>query len=68
MESFRLSSSATAWELAVYFSVTAPLSLPVMRLIQQSMLPGSKYYHLIEVLMGGILKPLPVADGKPPER
>ena len=64
LESFRLSSSATAWELAVYFSVTAPLNLPVMRLIQQSMMLDPKYYHLIEVLMGGILKPLPAVDGK----
>ncbi len=64
VDSFRRASSKTAWEMAIYFSVTAPLSLPVMRLIQEAMLPGSKYFHLIEVLLGGILKPLADGDGK----
>ena len=59
LNSFSLSSSDTAFELAIYFSAGMQLNLPVMRLIQKSMLPESEYFHLVEVLLGGILKPIP---------
>jgi formylglycine-generating enzyme required for sulfatase activity len=34
----------------------APVSLPVIRLIQQTLLPRSSSVHVTEVLMGGLLK------------
>ncbi|MBW4670840.1 MAG: formylglycine-generating enzyme family protein [Cyanomargarita calcarea GSE-NOS-MK-12-04C] len=40
-----------------------PVSLPVIRLIQQKLLPDSNAVHLAEVLMGGLLKPT-AAEGK----
>ena len=36
----------------------APVSLPVVRLIRQTMLPQSSQVHVAEVFLGGILKPL----------
>ena len=53
---FRAVVSPTAFELAGYLAATAPLTLPVMRLIQQAMLPGSAQVHLAEVLLGGLLE------------
>ena len=61
VERFYAASSPTAWELAIYLSVATPLNLSIMRLIQESMLRGSEYDHLIEVLLGGILRPVSCA-------
>ena len=46
--------SAEAAELAGYLAA-APLSLPVMRLVQHAMLPGSGPEHLAEVFLSGLL-------------
>jgi hypothetical protein len=35
---------------------TVPLSLPVMRLVQQTMLPGTGQVHLAEVFLSGLLQ------------
>ncbi|WDD36139.1 AAA-like domain-containing protein (plasmid) [Nostoc sp. UHCC 0926] len=40
----------------------APVSLPVVRLIQQTMLDKSSQVHVAEVFLGGILKPLSSVD------
>jgi ABC-type glycerol-3-phosphate transport system substrate-binding protein len=55
---FRANATPTAQRLASYFAA-APiphLDLPVMRLIQQEMLPESGQVHLAEVLIGPLLK------------
>lgn len=52
---FRASASPTAYRLATYLAA-APLHLPVMRLIQQLMLPDSGPMHLSEVLLDGIVE------------
>jgi WD40 repeat protein/glycosyltransferase involved in cell wall biosynthesis len=44
-----------ARELAVYLT-TVDLTLPVMRLVQQLMLPNSLHMHLAEVLLSGLLR------------
>jgi AAA ATPase domain len=54
---FRLSASPMARRLAGLLAA-APISLPVVRLIQQTMLPESKQVHIAEVFLGGILKPV----------
>jgi WD40 repeat protein len=51
---FRATASPTAFRLACYLA-TAPLSLPVMRLVQTTMLPGSGPAHLAEVFLGQLL-------------
>ena len=47
-------ASAEALELAGYLAA-APLSLPVMRLVQHAMLPQSGPDHLAEVFLSGLL-------------
>jgi tetratricopeptide (TPR) repeat protein len=60
---FRATSSPTAVRLAVYLAA-APLTLPVMQLVQRTMLPGSGPVDMAEVLFSGMLVRLddPAAD------
>jgi hypothetical protein len=51
---FRARASAEAYQLAVFLS-SAPLSLPVMRLVQQAMVPESRPSHLAEVFLSDLL-------------
>lgn len=55
MNRFFAMASPPAQELARYLAA-APLSLEVMRLVQQTMLPKSEQVHLAEVFLGGLLK------------
>ncbi|MCF1596971.1 tubulin-like doman-containing protein [Streptomyces muensis] len=59
VERFRSEASPSAFELAGYLAAT-PLVLPVMRLVQRTMMPRSKPAHLAEVFLSGLLTP---ADG-----
>ncbi|MGW3204685.1 SAV_2336 N-terminal domain-related protein [Streptomyces sp. NPDC001135] len=52
---FRAAASPTAGRLAVYLAA-APLCLPVMQLVQRTMLPGSGPSELAEVLLGGLVQ------------
>ncbi|MFI8259306.1 SAV_2336 N-terminal domain-related protein [Streptomyces sp. NPDC085665] len=52
---FRASASPRAVQLAVYLSA-APLTLPVMALVQRTMLPDSEPSDLAEVLLSGLLR------------
>lgn len=58
---FRASASPTARLLAAFFSVV-PLSLPIMRIIQQQMLPKSRQVHLAEVMLSGMFENLDPID------
>ncbi|MFJ3822318.1 SAV_2336 N-terminal domain-related protein [Streptomyces nodosus] len=51
---FRSTASPAAGRLAVYLAA-APLCLPVMQLVQRTMLPGSGPSELAEVLLSGLL-------------
>jgi formylglycine-generating enzyme required for sulfatase activity len=55
VEHFYATASPTAQKLASYLAAV-PLTLPVMRLVQQVMLPQSRQVHLAEVFLGGLLK------------
>jgi len=59
---FRLAASPRAAALAARVAVTEPY-LPVMQLIQQRVLPGSRPSDLAEVLLSGLLEPVPAVDG-----
>ncbi|QES48284.1 hypothetical protein DEJ50_11105 [Streptomyces venezuelae] len=61
---FRSTASPRAVQLAVYLSAT-PLTLPVMRLVQRTMLPDSEPSDLAEVLLGGLLRRSPNAPNSP---
>jgi formylglycine-generating enzyme required for sulfatase activity len=53
---FQAAASPLSRQLARMMAA-APVSLPVIRLIQKTLLPDSRAVHLAEVLMGGLLKP-----------
>ncbi|QKV95281.1 tetratricopeptide repeat protein [Streptomyces sp. NA02950] len=53
---FRRSSSPASWRLAGYLSALSTVTVPVARLVQRSMLPGSSRGDLAEVLLGGLLR------------
>lgn len=55
VKQFRASSSPAAFKLATYLAA-APLRLPIMRLIQQAMLPSSTSADLAEVFLSGMLR------------
>ena len=52
---FNNNASSKAFELACLFAA-APITLPIMRLVQNTMLPDSKQVHLAEVFLGGLLQ------------
>ena len=63
LQRFRLTASPMARKLAGLLAAT-PVSLPVVRLVRQTMLPQSSQVHVAEVFLGGILKPLsPIDEG-----
>lgn len=53
---FQASATPEAVRLAAFIAVSTP-TLPVMRLVQRSMLPGSAPSHLAEVVVSGLLRP-----------
>gem|GEM_PF-808507 len=60
-EQFMSTASEVAQDLAVYLSAV-PLYLPVIRAVQQALLPDSGLHHLAEVLLGGLM--VPISDRK----
>ncbi len=63
---FLATASPTAQRLAGYLSLTTPLTMEVIRLIQRAMLPDSHQVHLAEVFLSGMLKQVsiePVSTG-----
>jgi formylglycine-generating enzyme required for sulfatase activity len=61
LQFFRATASPQAWKLAGYLSA-APLSLPVMRLVQRVMLPESRQIHLAEFFLSGLTERLTPED------
>ncbi|MER5847377.1 SAV_2336 N-terminal domain-related protein [Streptomyces sp. NPDC002012] len=59
---FRSAASPVAGQLAVYLAA-APLYLPVMQLVQRTMLPHSGPSELAEVLLSGLLTRSKAEDG-----
>ena len=67
VERFWLTASSTAWCLVGLLAASPTISLPVIRLIQETLLPESQQIHVAEVLLGGLLKPteVPQVDTDP---
>ncbi len=61
LEQFWSTASPTARKLAGYLAA-APLSLPTMRLVQQTMVKEARQVHLAEVFLSGLFKHLTVFD------
>ncbi|WNV88740.1 FxSxx-COOH system tetratricopeptide repeat protein [Umezawaea sp. Da 62-37] len=53
---FRRIATPTAFRLAVLFAA-APLSIPMMRVVQEALMPASTAAHLAEVFLGGLIRP-----------
>ena len=55
---FRQTASPIARKLAGLLAAAPVINLPVVRLIQDTLLPQSNQVHVAEVFLGGLLKPL----------
>ncbi|MEV5545263.1 tetratricopeptide repeat protein [Streptomyces sp. NPDC052309] len=64
LRAFRATASPGALRLAVYLAA-APLTLPVMQLVQRAMLPDTGPMELAEVLLGGLLRQVPGTEEQP---
>ncbi|MDB6140681.1 MAG: Response regulator with CheY-like receiver, AAA-type ATPase, and DNA-binding domain, partial [Verrucomicrobiaceae bacterium] len=58
---FRNTATPPAFKLACLMA-SAPLRLPVMRLVQQAMLPGSGQIHLAEFFLSGLIERITPPD------
>ena len=57
LERFQLISSPVAQRLMGLVAASPVITLPVIRLIQETLLPKSRQMHVAEVLLGGLLEP-----------
>ncbi|WP_406091282.1 SAV_2336 N-terminal domain-related protein [Streptomyces sp. NBC_01013] len=62
---FREAASAEAYRLAAHVAAVAPVTPPVMRLVQAAIGPPTDPGHLMEVFLGGLMHE---ADAAEPER
>ncbi|MEM7532959.1 MAG: CHAT domain-containing tetratricopeptide repeat protein [Chloroflexota bacterium] len=58
---FFATASPEAQDLAIYLSAM-PLTLPVMRLVQEKVLTNQRQVHLAEFFLSGLIKQLPTED------
>ncbi|MGK7930125.1 MAG: SAV_2336 N-terminal domain-related protein [Microcystaceae cyanobacterium] len=58
VQAFRVTASPMARKLAGLLAASPVISLPIVRLIQETMLRESQQVHVAEVFLGGLLKPL----------
>jgi len=65
VERFYKTASETAFQLAGLMAA-APVSPPIIQLIQQTLLPESQQVHVAEVYMSGLLKSVTPAEAKLP--
>lgn len=56
LDTFFLTAAPTSRELAKLLSAAPVITLPIVRLIQQSMLPRHQAIHIAEVLMSGLFR------------
>ena len=58
VQAFRVTASPMARKLSGLLASAPVISLPVVRLIRETMLKDSQQVHVAEVFLGGLLKPL----------
>ncbi|POG43103.1 hypothetical protein BV881_33715 [Streptomyces sp. ZL-24] len=65
---FRGAASPEAYRLAAHFAAVAPVTPPVMRMIQEALGPPTDAGHLVEVFLGGLMhNTAPVTPGRRPQ-
>jgi|694.fasta_scaffold19453_11 hypothetical protein len=62
VQGFRVTASPMARKLAGLLAAAPMISLPIVRLIQETLLRESQQVHVAEVFLGGLLKTLPVGN------
>ncbi|OLP15446.1 hypothetical protein BST81_26300 [Leptolyngbya sp. 'hensonii'] len=62
LEQFQVMSSPMAQRLMGLVAASPVITLPVIRLIQETLLPNSRQMNVAEVLLGGLLEPLEALD------
>ncbi|WP_431041519.1 SAV_2336 N-terminal domain-related protein [Streptomyces sp. P1-3] len=67
LQRFRDAASPEAYRLAAHLAAVAPLSVPVMRLVQSSVEWQADTGHLAEVFLGGLMRPAPSPPAAGPE-
>ncbi|MER5945478.1 SAV_2336 N-terminal domain-related protein [Streptomyces sp. NPDC001904] len=70
VQHFRDSATPEAYRLAAHLAAVAPVSVPVMHLVQQAVPWHARTSHLAEVFLGGLVRPhpAPVSDPLPKHR
>jgi len=69
VQRFDVLATSQAQELARLFAaVPFPLTLPIMRVVQQTMMPGTDFSVIAEVLLGGLMTENSQGDDGDPER
>ncbi|MCA6622975.1 MAG: hypothetical protein IM542_10470, partial [Pseudanabaena sp. M165S2SP1A06QC] len=58
VQAFRVTASPMARKLAGLLAAAPVISLPIVRLIQETLLRDAQQVHVAEVFLGGLLKPL----------
>ena len=58
VQAFRVTASPMARKLAGLLAAAPAISLPIVRLIQRTLLKESQQVHVAEVFLGGLLRPL----------
>jgi WD40 repeat protein/HEAT repeat protein len=59
---FQVTASPMARQLAMILAAAPTISLPIVRILQDRLLPRSKQVHVAEVFLGGLLEPLLAVD------
>jgi HEAT repeat protein len=59
---FQVTASPMARQLAMILAAAPTISLPIVRILQDRLLPRSRQVHVAEVFLGGLLKPLGADD------
>jgi WD40 repeat protein/nucleoside phosphorylase len=61
---FQVTASPMARQLAMILAAAPTISLPIVRILQDRLLPRSLQVHVAEVFLGGLLKPLVEVDAQ----
>ncbi|MEU8820286.1 SAV_2336 N-terminal domain-related protein [Actinoplanes sp. NPDC048796] len=67
LRAFRAVASPSALRLAARLSVAAPLTLPIIRYVQQATLPRAGSAEIAEVFLGGLLRRVAPGSGTGPD-
>ena len=67
VEQFHKEASPIAWKLAKLLAAAPIVTLPVIRIIQKELLLKSRQFHVAEVILGGLLRPLQLLSEITPE-